>query len=155
MNIQLGVGDISVQRYIKIQKKAVPRCMRNFMIEFYRQCTIATPVDTGRARWGWNCSIKAPVMDIPAEAPDGWVGKSHKGGKAFYKLDSKRARETFTVSAVTGEETLYVTNAVPYIGKLNEGWSRQAPARFVELAFDYAFNKLEKFISVRGYALDS
>lgn len=140
MNIRLGVGDINVQRYVKIQKEAVPRCMRNFMVEFYRQCTISTPVDTGRARWGWNCTIGTPSFTVPAE------------GK--YNIDAGRAVKTFTVSAVTGEETLYVTNAVPYIGKLNEGWSRQAPARFVELSFDVAFRKLEKFISVRGYALE-
>lgn len=151
MNFQLGVGDKKVKKYLNIRKNAVPRCMRMFMVEFYRQCTISTPVDTGRARWGWNCSIKAPVMDIPAAAPDGWVGKNHKGGRAFYKLDSQRATKTFSVEVVTGKEPLYITNAVPYIGKLNEGWSRQAPARFVELAFDYAYNKLEKFITVRGW----
>lgn len=151
MNFFLGQNDPNVRKYLNIQNRFVPRCMRNFMIEFYRQCTISTPVDTGRARWGWNCSIKAPVMDIPAAAPDGWVGKNHKGGKAFYKLDSKRARETFSVEVVTGKDPLYITNAVPYIGKLNEGWSKQAPARFVELAFDYAVNKLETFISVRGW----
>jgi hypothetical protein len=137
----LGKNDPNVRKYLNIQNRFVPRCMRNFMVEFYRQCTISTPVDTGRARWGWNCTIGTPSFTVPAE------------GK--YNIDAGRAVKTFTVTAVSGKDTLYITNAVPYIGKLNEGWSRQAPARFVELAFDYAFNKLEKFISVRGYALDS
>lgn len=141
MNFFIGQNDPNVRKYLNIQNRFVPRCMRNFMIEFYRQCTISTPVDTGRARWGWNCTIGTPSFAVPAE------------GK--YNIDAGRAVKTFTVTAVSGKDTLYITNAVPYIGKLNEGWSRQAPARFVELAFDYAFNKLEKFISVRGYALDS
>ena len=140
MHFNLGVGDKRVKRYINIQKQFIPKCMRMFMVEFYRQCTISTPVDTGRARWGWNCSIGSPNLTVPAE------------GK--YTLDVARANDTFTVSAVSGKETLYVSNAVPYIWKLNDGYSRQAPARFVELSFDNSFQKLTLYIRVRGYAGD-
>ena len=141
MKFQLGRNDANVLRYIKAKKEYVPKLMRMFMVEFYRQVTISTPVDTGRARWGWNCSIRQPDMTNPPE------------GK--YTLDARRAIETFSISAVTGKDTLYVTNAVPYIGKLNEGWSRQAPARFVELSFETAFNKLRKYIQVQGYQADT
>lgn len=141
MKFQLGRNDANVMRYIKTKKEHVPKLMRMFMFEFYRQITLSTPVDTGRARWGWNCSIGQPDMTIPPE------------GK--YTLDAGRAVETFTISAVTGKDTLYVTNAVPYIGKLNEGWSGQAPARFVELSFETAFNKLRKYIQVQGYQADT
>lgn len=153
MNFQLGVGDKKVKKYLNIRKKAVPRCMRMFMVEFYRECTVATPVDTGRARWGWNCSISDPSYTIPEEAPEGWIGKS-KGGREFYKQDLTRASKEFSIKVISGNDTLYVTNAVPYIKDLNNGKSKQAPARFVELSFDYAFTKLEKYISVRGYALE-
>lgn len=138
MNFQLGVGDKGVQRYIKVRKEAVPRCMRMFMVEFYRGVTISTPVDTGRARWGWNCSISSPDLTIPS--------------KGEYSIDAGRAVNTFTVTAISGNDTLYIANAVPYIGKLNDGYSRQASARFVELSFENAADKLEKYISVHGYA---
>lgn len=153
MHFNLGVGDKRIQKYINIQKKAVPRCMRMFMVAFYRQCSISTPVDTGRARWGWNCSIGSVIFDIPDSAPNGWVGRS-RGGVEYYKEDTMRANNVFTVTAVTGKETLYVANAVPYIGRLNDGYSDQSPARFVELSFETAFQKLDQYIRVRGYAGD-
>lgn len=140
MHFNLGVGDKRVQKYINIQKQAIPKCMRMFMVEFYRQCSISTPVDTGRARWGWNCSIGSPDLSVPANGT--------------YTMDVSRADDTFTVTAVSGKDTLYVANAVPYIGRLNEGYSKRAPARFVELSFETAFQKLSQYIRVRGYAGD-
>lgn len=137
MKFKLGVGDAGVQRYIKLRKEMVPKCMRMFVVEFYRQVTISTPVDTGRARWGWNCSIGSPDLTIPAE------------GK--YSVDATRATTVFSVQAVKEMPDLFVANAVPYIGRLNAGSSQQAPARFVELAFVNVVRKLETYISTGGY----
>ena len=39
-----------------------------------------------------------------------------------------------TTVTVTPDKVIYITNRVPYIEDLNDGSSRQAPARFVELA---------------------
>ena len=137
MNFKLGCGDKGVQRYIQLRKSMVPKCMRMFMVEFYRQVTISTPVKTGRARWGWNCSINTPDLTVPAE------------GK--YRIAATRATTVFSVQAVKEMPDLYVANAVPYIGNLNNGSSQQAPARFVELAFENALQKLEIYISINGY----
>lgn len=140
MKFSLGTGDPGVRRYIQLRREMVPKCMRLFMIEFYRDCTLSTPVDTGRARWGWMCSIGRPALSAP---PPGQ-----------YSMAAARAADTFTVSAVSGRDPLYVANNVPYIHRLNEGWSKQAPARFVELAFDAAFDKLQKYITAHGYDRD-
>lgn len=137
MNFKLGCGDRGVQYYIQLRKSMVPKCMRMFMVEFYRQVTISTPVDTGRARWGWNCSIGSPDLTIPAE------------GK--YSIATARATTVFTVRAVKEAPDLFIANAVPYIGRLNDGSSKQAPARFVELAFINVVRKLETYISTGGY----
>lgn len=134
MNFKLGVGDPNVKRYIKINAARPQRVMRSFGIEFYRQVTIATPVDTGRARWGWNCSVGSPDLTIPAENK--------------YNLDASRATKSFTAQVVSNADRIYISNAVPYIGKLNDGWSSQAPARFVELCFTNAVDKLFKLPGV-------
>ena len=141
MKFKLGVGDSNVKRYISIQEKKIPECMLLFMIEFYRQVTYINPVLTGRSRWGWNCSIKKPDLTIPPDGNYGW--------------DIGRADRVFTVEAVTGKDTLYISNAVPYIRVLNNGWSKQAPARFVQLSFETAFRKLEKYVKASGYADES
>lgn len=139
-----------VQKYQKKIKERVPKVMRMFMIEAYRQVTISTPVDTGRARWGWNCSVGNPDLTVPASAPKGWIGRS-KGGTEFYGQDFTRSKKTFSVKAVSGDKTTYIANAVPYIGILNEGYSDQSPARFVELAFVNAVNKLKIYLLQKGW----
>ena len=90
--------------------------MRMATIEFYRQVQISTPVDTGRARAGWLITVNAPSEEVPPE------------GKYTYSAGLPN------VPAVTINDRYFITNNVPYIGRLNEGYSRQAPARFVELA---------------------
>lgn len=138
MNFKLGVGDPNVKRYIKINAARPKRVMRDFGLGFYRQIHVATPVKDGRARWGWNCSIGSPDLTVP---PPGKYG-----------LDSTRAERVFTVQAVSNADSIYISNAVPYIGKLNDGWSSQAPARFVELCFTNAVDKLFKLpgVTVEG-----
>lgn len=147
MDFKLGIGDPNVKKYIKLNASRPKRAMRAFGVEFYRQVTIATPVDTGRARWGWNCSIGAPDLTVPASAPKGWIGRA-KGGTEFYGQDFTRSTKTFTVQAVAGAESIYISNAVSYTGRLNDGSSSQAPARFAELCFTNAVDKLFKLPGV-------
>lgn len=137
MKFALGQRDPALARYLESNKQIIPKAMRMFTVEAYRQLTIGTPVDTGRARWGWNCSFVQPDFTIPMAAPE--------GQKNYYGLDANRANQAFRAEVISGKETLYITNAVPYIVKLNEGWSRQAPARFFELAFENAVQKLTQY----------
>ena len=101
----------------------VAKEMKAAAFEFYRQITISTPVDTGRARLGWNISINAPSNYLPPSA---------KKGEKLPAPDIAAAWEV--VSGITVADTIYITNNVPYINRLNMGWSRQAPANFVEQA---------------------
>jgi len=73
-----------------------------------------TPVDTGRAKGNWQCTIGAP-----------FVGEDDSGSviKALNVIPKKAG------SAV------YLTNNVPYIGKLEyDSHSRQAPAGMVRIS---------------------
>lgn len=84
---------------------------------------LATPVDTGRARSNWQVelnNIPAGTLPEPASPADGPARAIAEGKEkaAAYK---------------TGD-TIHITNNLPYIGRLNEGWSAQAPANFVEEA---------------------
>lgn len=119
--------------------RQVEYCLRNrsadllkmAAVEFYRQAIIATPVDTGRARMGWNATINEPSNEVPAPAPAGHKGQS-QGGSEFYPMP--KIKSSFLRGVIKVTDTLYITNRVPYIGKLNAGSSSQAPARFVERA---------------------
>lgn len=56
-------------------------------------------------------------------------------------VDTGNARRGWIDSPVNspfGRST--ITNSVPYIGRLNNGWSQQAPAGFVRAAIQFGVN---------------
>lgn len=83
---------------------------------------LATPVDTGRARSNWQVEIGQPASGtIEPLAGAGSAGAAIEAAKAVIE------------TAVPGN-TVHITNNLDYIGRLNDGWSAQAPAGFVEEA---------------------
>ncbi len=91
----------------------------------YQLAADATPVRSGRARANWRCSVGSP--DYSAD-----------GGTEF---DPFRASAAF--SAVKAGDTLCITNSVPYIGRLEEGWSVQAPAGIAGRALSVCSSNFE------------
>lgn len=85
----------------------------------------ATPVDTGRARSNWHMSIDYADPTTFGGVPDksGNVSLEQiKSGIRLYKPG----------------QTVIVQNNLEYIQRLNDGWSAQAPAGFVEEAVEAA-----------------
>lgn len=90
---------------------------------------MATPVDTGRARANWQASLSAPVgAEIEAYAP-GTAG-STSGENGRRALEQAKTE----IAASQPEQGIFLTNNLPYIGRLNEGHSAQAPSGFVQTA---------------------
>ena len=100
----------------------VKKLMQTASEEFWQQVMIATPVDTGYARFGWFISVKTPSSYLPPAQGQG------------QKYPMPRLSDHSSISAFGIDDVLYITNNVPYIDRLNDGYSRQAPARFVETA---------------------
>lgn len=90
---------------------------------------MGTPVDTGRARSNWIAQIGvAPSQTIDAYAP-GEAG-STAGANTQNAIDQAES----VISGYNYGEEIHLTNNLPYIQRLNDGHSAQAPANFVEQA---------------------
>lgn len=93
---------------------------------------MATPVDEGRARSNWQVAVDAaPTGTVEAYSP----GKEGSTGGANAREAIAQA-ERAIAQYVGGKPTsaIHITNNLPYIRRLNDGWSAQAPAAFVERA---------------------
>jgi hypothetical protein len=91
---------------------------------------MATPVDTGRARSNWQVSLNAPASgQIEAYAP----GEAGSTGGANARAALDQGKETISKFDTPGG-AIHITNNLPYIGRLNDGHSAQAPAGFVQTA---------------------
>jgi hypothetical protein len=90
-----------------------------------------TPVDTGWARANWFVGIGRPsTRDGNFLDPDsGDVAEANSAAETG--LGSVLA---YTLAA----GSVYITNNVPYILRLNDGYSQQAPAGFVQRAIQEA-----------------
>jgi len=90
--------------------------------EFGKIVVPASPVDTGHFRRNWQANIgfpsgqELPGVDKSGQATVTNIRSRLKGNK----------RNPFT--------PVFIENNVPYAARLNDGYSRQAPAMFVEAA---------------------
>jgi len=86
-----------------------------------------TPVDTSQAVSNWQVRLGNPAV-----AP---IFAYHLGEQGSTKAQSAQAVKTAASNAMKTKKPgipIYITNVLPYIQRLNEGWSEQTPANFVE-----------------------
>lgn len=89
--------------------------------EFLTNVVPATPVDTGQARSNWNVSLGSPsFVTRPTEGRSG---------------DAALQRGVRAIGRAQAGQGIHIANGLPYIQRLNEGWSAQAPSGFIERAF--------------------
>lgn len=88
-----------------------------------------TPVDTSQALSNWQVGTGSPVDSAIAPHFPGEAG-STQGASASTALAEARAM----LKTKKPGQVIYISNVLRYIGRLNDGSSKQAPAGFVERA---------------------
>lgn len=90
-----------------------------------------TPADVGTARSNWIVSLNGTSDEVvPAYAPGKKLGASESGNADVAIAVGKGVLR----GVVNLSQEVHVQNNLPYIERLNDGWSEQAPAAFVESA---------------------
>jgi hypothetical protein len=96
--------------------------VRKFGMNLYTRITMRTPVDTGAARANWLATVRTPdvtTMDKTNTAAASAEGKARAVIGQYEDLSAD----------------LYIQNNLPYIQRLEEGWSPQrAPGEMVALS---------------------
>lgn len=102
--------------------------------------TFKTPVDTSKALSNWIVTLNRPTKRrIDAHFP---------GKQGSSQVQS--SQQTFDLAKAILEnkkpgQIIFITNNQPYIRRLNEGYSAQAPAGFVERSVLIGRKSLKKF----------
>lgn len=115
-------------------EEGATRLQRQTALVALREVVFATPVDEGRARSNWIVSPRVPSRETRepfSPGQDLGSGESQNAGEAIQQ--GRLAIETHTPGA-----DIYISNNLPYIRRLNEGWSAQAPEGFIEAAVQRA-----------------
>lgn len=110
------------------------RTVRQVGIAAHQTVAIGTPVDTGQARSNWIVTLITPSSATrPPFAPGRNLGRGERENLTAVLQEGQQI-----IGARRNEQDIWISNNLPYIGRLNEGFSAQAPAMFVEQAVQQA-----------------
>ena len=117
---------LDLNKYTKSKEVEIKEVRKDYAFALYSSIVKKTPVDTGRARGNWQVTVGAPASDEVET-----TRKTPKG------------REI--IPEPNGDESIFITNNLPYITKLEyggyttkgetektiNGYSKQAPEGMV------------------------
>lgn len=130
--MQFNINDRNaLQRFRERNRRRIKSFMRMATIELYRRLIVVSPVDTGNFRWNWWCQVNGVTTRYEQH--------ENKG------IDLNRPITVFSDFELN--DSLFICNSTPYGKRLNEGWSGQAPARFVEITVSGVQNDVNKLLA--------
>ena len=107
----------------KVQDKSAV-AVKKITIELFTRVIEKSPVDTGRFRANWNCSINSPDKTTTDDTED-----SARGDPSVQKMQKEVLSYSFK------DQSVYLCNSLPYAARLEDGWSHtQAPNGMVRLS---------------------
>lgn len=114
--VNAGFGD-ALRKFAKKTGRKLDSVVRATCLSMFRSVVFLTPVDTGRARGNWAVGIGAPAKrDAKDKAGLAAIGEA---GTAL--------------SGPVAGKVIYITNGLPYIRRLEYGWSKQNPKGMVRV----------------------
>jgi len=125
------MAESDIRATVSAVETAAARVIKRIGFEIGNELKRTTPIDTSWARANWLTSIGRPVT-----AP---AGSRESVGIAS---GAQSAGEARLLVYNVNQGDVWISNNVPYIQKLNEGHSKQAPAGFIEVAIATAIRTI-------------
>ncbi len=119
-----------IQRRARQVETGASKMVRTVALIINQVLISETPVDTGHAVANWQIGISEPIT---SEIDENDPGRT-----------STIERNASIIRQAPPRKDIILSNNVPYIHKLNEGSSSQAPAQFVEMAVATAVRAAKK-----------
>lgn len=116
--------------------KATEQAIRKTTLDLVGNLTAQTPVDTGTARRNWITTVSQPSNEIKEG------GSSTEAGALSETLSEVSAALSGYNLFTSGP--IWISNNLPYIGRLNDGTSQQAPAGFVDSEISKAERQIKQ-----------
>ena len=120
---------IPIDRLVEKSNARLETVVRRVVLEVFMNVVKRSPVDTGRFRANWGVSFGTPRLTT-TDSTDKTLGTAR--------------RTVQLVNSLPTSGIIYLSNGLPYAGRLENGSSKQAPHGMVKLAvtqFDSAVRK--------------
>ena len=129
--------DVAVLKFSEDIGLTVSTIIEKLAVDVHSGVTKRTPVDTGRARASWMISQGDPDLSV---APDMGDGDGKNKGAGSPPSDPIIPPPTIKSD---GESKVWITNSLPYIERLENGHSKQAPAGMVAVTIAQIMTEFE------------
>jgi len=106
--------NVDLNKFAKSMDIELETVVRKLAFEIYKGVTQKTPVDTGRAKANWMLGY-------------GSINSTITNNTTFTAVQPPKG---------SGKRPIYITNNLPYITKLENGSSKQAPTGMVNLTMN-------------------
>lgn len=100
--------------------------VRKVALAIDQAVVMATPVDTGAARSNWLVSMGSSRTDTISPYDPGLAGST-----ASANVSQALEQGRLVIEGYTSGKVIYISNNLPYIQRLNDGWSKQAQAGYI------------------------
>lgn len=130
----------SLERKAKAIDNAASQTAVDTALAIVGDLAYKTPVDTSQALSNWQVTLDTPATGNISPHYPGLQGSTQRASAAETLNLAKAVLKTKKPG-----QAIYITNNLPYIKRLNDGYSAQAPAGFVERAVLIGRKMLSKF----------
>lgn len=130
----------SLERKAKAIDEAASKTAVDTALAIVGDLAYKTPVDTSQALSNWITTLDSPSTAKILPHFPGVQGSTQRASAA----ETINAAKRVLVNKKPGQP-IFITNNQPYIKRLNDGYSGQAPAGFVERAVLIGRKMLAKF----------
>ena len=118
------------ERFAKLTNASLDQTGRAIALELFSGVIRDTPADTGRARGNWQASIGTPETGQIAGGDESKTETPAPNGDGPKTAEAIRAVDGIIDKFGMGK-VIYLANGLPYILRLEYGWSKQSPAGMV------------------------
>lgn len=126
---------VPFDKLAKKRQQDIETVIRESATYIFSRVIMMSPVDTGRFRANWNCSI-GQINEATSDSLD------PSGTLTLSSMQS-------TVLGMKMGQTIYLANALPYAVRLEYGWSKQAPQGMVRIVAREFANAVQRAVRNR------
>jgi hypothetical protein len=120
--------DTDLDAFSKALDLGIEIVVTKVVLDLHAGITKRNPVASGRSRAGWMIGIGERPEGMPPPVPEGQVLPPPNPPAASFD----------------GTQIIYITNNLPYIERLEDGYSGQAPEGMVKLALAEVSAEIEQ-----------
>lgn len=120
--------DLDLKKFAKEINVEFATVVKKVVFDLYGKITVKTPVDTGRARASWGIAANVVPEDRGAD-----IQVTPLSGEGIGAEQRKRTIDPMDIDK-DPFRVWWIYNSLPYIQRLEEGWSGQAPSGMVAMS---------------------